>query len=173
MNTTAKIVTYALVALLVLFLTVNSFRSAQQLATGLAFDRYITAPGASFEDWQAKSQNERNVLIRDFEDDAVPYAAYMSLSSLFMGLLLMVAVAYTFRQKYFNRISSAVIGVALAGLAGFFVSAANVARTHDNDLWYGAIGIAVIYLVGFYLVVGILALIRKAVVRKPNHEPSD
>ena len=165
MNVTAKTVTYALLALLVLFLAVNTFRPAQRLATGLAFDRYMTTTGLSSENWHAKPEIERNAMIRDLEEDAVPYAAFMSLSSLCMGLILMVAVAYTFRQKYFTRISSAVMGLAFAGLAGFFNGVATVARTHTDDGWYGAVGIAVFYFLGFYLVVGILALIRKAVTR--------
>ena len=163
MNTklNGKTVIYALLALLVLIFVIGSFRASHRLGTGLAFDRFMTTTGLSSADWEAMSPDRKESVISDVRTKAIPSAALRSVSSLCLGLLALVSVAYTFRERMFTRLNSTLMGIALSALAGLSSGAATVSLTNNSGAWYGAVGIAILSFLLFYLLTGILALFRK------------
>ncbi len=157
-----KIFTYTFLVVLLFLLVMMSAKGSYRLGNGLAFNDWMVATGTSSADWQAMSESAKDSIRNDMSAKAIPYAALMTASNLCMALLILVSTAYTFRERFFSRRNATLVAIGLCAVAGFFSGASAVYRSQNSDAWLGGIGIAVVLFVVFYILTGILGLIRKA-----------
>jgi hypothetical protein len=120
--------------------------------------------GLTAQDWINASDDTKTAARYYISTKSIPYATLMTFSMLFIGLAVIVSVAYTLRERFFTRLRTSVIALTLSGLAGIFSGFANMEFSSSSNFFMnGGIGISFIVFVSFYVLTGLLALGRKAI----------
>jgi len=166
MNVTwsGRTVTYVILAIFLCLIVVGAFRGAHSIGSGLAFNEYLQSNGYTIDDWISMSESNKAYVRRNTSAEGLPYATFIAIGTLFMGLAVIASVAYTLREQFFTRLKASVVALVLSGLAGMSSALANMQLGSSSDSsWYGGVGIGIVVFVAFYILTGVLALGRKAV----------
>jgi hypothetical protein len=157
--------TYAILVILLCLFLVGAFRGAHELGTGQAFHDYLKLSGLTAQDWTNASDDTIAAARYYSSTKSIPYAMLMTFSMLFIGLAVIASVAYTLRERFLTRLRTSVIALTLSGLAGMFSGFSNAEfGSSSNYFMNGGIGISIIVFVSFYVLTGLLALGRKAII---------
>lgn len=161
--------TYAILVILLCLFLIGAFRGAHSMGIGHAFNEYLKSSGLTIQDWIDMSLSTRESVRHFLSQESIRYATLMTFSMLFIGLAVIVSVAYTLRERFFTRLRTSVIALALSGLAGMFSWFASMKLGSSSvSFLYGGAGIWIIVFVAFYVLTGLLALGRKVIISALN-----
>ena len=158
-----KNIAYAILVIILFLLLMMSARSSYRLGTGLAFDSWMVTTGTSFAEWEAMTEGAKQSIRSRTSAKAIPPAMLMTSVNLCVALLIMVSVAYSFRERFFSRRNAILVAIGLCAAAGSFSGASAVHLSRNSDAWLGGIGIAALLFIAFCILTVVLALVRKVV----------